>query len=168
MPASKTRRNREAASTRRTRTAAETRADATAAGGHSLLVTILLAVVHMLLFAAATPPLDLWPLIFVSPVPLVWLALGARSTRRAVLVMLAAGTLMWLLLQGWVAEVSAFDTIDVVQYDGELLTKQVTIDATVEMGDSSEERTMVVTLEKVVLGAGDDMIDGRWVISNIS
>ena len=58
--------------------------------------------------------------------------------------------------------------IDVREYDGELLTKQVTIDATVEMGDSSETRTMVVTLQKVVLGAGDDMIEGRWVISNIS
>ena len=70
-----------------------------------------------------------------------------------------------------VAEVSAFDPsnpVDVQQYDGELLTKQVTIDATVEMGDSSEARTMVVTLQKVVLGAGDDMIEGRWVISNIS
>ena len=70
-----------------------------------------------------------------------------------------------------VAEVSAFDPsnrVDVRQYDGELLTKQVTIDATVEMGDSSEERTMVVTLEKVVLGSGDDMIEGRWIISNIS
>ena len=70
-----------------------------------------------------------------------------------------------------IAEVSAFDPsnrIDVAQYDGELLTKQVTIDATVEMGDSSEERTMVVTLQKVVLGSGDDMIEGRWVISNIS
>ena len=70
-----------------------------------------------------------------------------------------------------VAEVSAFDPsnrVDVRQYDGELLTKQVTIDATVEMGDSSEERTMVVTLQKVVLGSGDDMIEGRWIISNIS
>ena len=70
-----------------------------------------------------------------------------------------------------VAEVSAFDPsnrVDVRQYDGELLTKQVTIDATVEMGDSSKERTMVVTLQKVVLSAGDDMIEGRWVVSNIS
>ena len=55
-----------------------------------------------------------------------------------------------------------------VQHEGELLTKQVTIDATVEMGDSSEERTMVVTLQKVALGSGDDMIEGRWIISNIS
>ena len=70
-----------------------------------------------------------------------------------------------------VAEVSAYDPsnrIDVQQYDGELLTKQVTIDATVEMGDSSEARTMVVTLQKVVLGSGDDMIEGRWIISDIS
>ena len=70
-----------------------------------------------------------------------------------------------------IAEVSAFDPsnpIDVVQHEGELLTKQVTIDATVEMGDSSEERTMVVTLQKVALGSGDDMIEGRWIISNIS
>ncbi len=70
-----------------------------------------------------------------------------------------------------IAEVSAFDPsnrINVRQYDGELLTKQVTIDATVEMGDSSEERTMVMTLHKVMLGSGDDMIEGRWIISDIS
>ena len=53
------------------------------------------------------------------------------------------------------------------KYTGELLAKQVTIGATIAMGDSSEERTMVVTLEKVVLGSGDDVIEGCWIISNI-
>ena len=69
-----------------------------------------------------------------------------------------------------IAEVSAFDPsnrIDVREYDGELLTKEVAINATVEMADGSEERTMVVTLHKVVLGSGDDMIEGRWIISDI-
>ena len=92
---------------------------------------------------------------------------GPRGGRRPRSVSDAQGALND---ESQTAEVSAFDPssrIDVRQYAGELLTKQVTIGATVAMGDSSEERTMVVTLEKVVLGSGDDVIEGRWIISNI-
>ena len=70
-----------------------------------------------------------------------------------------------------IALVSVFDPsnpVDVQQYDGELLTKEVTIDATVDQEESSEQRTMVITLQKVELGSGEDMIDGRWIISAIS
>ena len=76
-----------------------------------------------------------------------------------------------LLEESQLAEVSAFDPsnpIDVQQFDGELVSKEVTITATVTMGDSSEDRTMVVTLQKVELGTGDDMIDGRWIITDIN
>ena len=70
-----------------------------------------------------------------------------------------------------VATVSVFDAsnpIDVRQYGGELLSKEVTINANVSRGDSTEERTMVIMLQKVELGSGDTTIEGRWVIIDIS
>ena len=71
-----------------------------------------------------------------------------------------------------VAELSVFDPnnpIDLTQYDGELLSKRVTIAATVETPDNQEvERTMVVTLEKVELTGEDGvMLDGRWIITGL-
>ena len=70
-----------------------------------------------------------------------------------------------------VAEVSVFDPanpIDVRQYEGELISKDVTITADVEIGETEEERTMVITLEKVELQGADGLIDGRWIITAIS
>jgi hypothetical protein len=101
-------------------------------------------------------------------VQVAWTTWRAEAQQRSRSVSDAQGALND---ESQIAEVSAYDPsnrIDVQQYDGELLTKQVTIDTTVEMGDSSEARTMVVTLQKVVLGSGDDMIEGRWIISDIS
>ena len=101
-------------------------------------------------------------------VQVAWTTWRAEAQQRSRSVSDAQGALND---ESQVAEVSAYDPsnrIDVQQYDGELLTKEVTIDTTVEMGDSSEARTMVVTLQKVVLGSGDDMIEGRWIISDIS
>ena len=71
-----------------------------------------------------------------------------------------------------VAELSVFDPnnpVDLTQYDGELLSKRVTIAATVETPDSQEiDRTMVVTLEKVELTDQDGvMLDGRWIITGL-
>ncbi len=70
-----------------------------------------------------------------------------------------------------VAQVSAFDPnnpIAVEGLDGELVTKEVSITATVEQNGTSEDRAMVVTLQKVELNGPDGLIDGRWVIANIS
>jgi hypothetical protein len=70
-----------------------------------------------------------------------------------------------------VAQVSAFDPnnpIDVQGLEGELVTKEVSITATVEQGGTSEERAMLVILQKVELNTADGMIDGRWVIADIS
>lgn len=70
-----------------------------------------------------------------------------------------------------VAEISAFDPnnpIAVRDFDGELLTKEVSITANVEHEGTSEERAMVVTLQKVELNGPDGLIDGRWVITDIS
>ena len=69
-----------------------------------------------------------------------------------------------------VAQVSAYDPnnpIDVQALEGELLTKEVTINAAVERDGSEEDRTLVITLERVELDGGDGMIEGRWIITSI-
>lgn len=69
-----------------------------------------------------------------------------------------------------VAERSAFNPenpVNVRQYEGELVSKDVTVTADVEREGMTEERTMVVTLQKVELGSGETMIDGRWMITAI-
>ena len=76
-----------------------------------------------------------------------------------------------LLDESQIAEISVFDPsnpIDVSQYEGELLSKEITIEAAVTMGDSSTDRTMVIVLQKVELGSGEDMIDGRWIITSLN
>ena len=70
-----------------------------------------------------------------------------------------------------VARVSVFDPnnpIDVQQFDGEFITKDVVVSATVTRGDAEEDRTMTVTMQRVVLGEGEDVIEGRWIITGIS
>lgn len=70
-----------------------------------------------------------------------------------------------------VAEVSVFDPanpIDVSQFEGELISKDVTITADVERDGAEEERTMVITLQKVELQGTEDIIEGRWIITAIS
>ena len=69
-----------------------------------------------------------------------------------------------------VASVSAYDPnnpIDVQALEGDLLTKEVTINASVERDGSEEDRTMVITLERVELNAAAGMIEGRWIITGI-
>ncbi len=75
-----------------------------------------------------------------------------------------------LAAESAVAQVSAYDPnnpIDVQAFEGELVTKEVTINATVDRDGSSEERMMAITLQKVELDGPDGMIDGRWVIADI-
>ncbi len=71
-----------------------------------------------------------------------------------------------------VAELSMFDPnnpIDLTQYEGELISKEVTISATVETPDDQRvERTMVFTLERVQLTGPDGVpLEGRWIITGI-
>ncbi len=69
-----------------------------------------------------------------------------------------------------VASVSAYDPnnpIDVQALEGELLTKEVTISAAVERDGSEEDRTMVITLQRVELDGASGMIEGRWIITGI-
>jgi hypothetical protein len=52
----------------------------------------------------------------------------------------------------------------VAQYEGELISKDVTVTATIEKDGLSSERTMVITLQKAKLQAPDGLIEGRWII----
>jgi apolipoprotein N-acyltransferase len=71
-------------------------------------VTVALAAAHAALFVAGFPGIGWWPLAFVSPVPLAWLAINARSGRRAVLAVLAVQFLMWLWIDRWIIAVTAW------------------------------------------------------------
>jgi apolipoprotein N-acyltransferase len=73
---------------------------------HRAVVTAGLAAAHAVLFAASYPKPGLWPLAFVAPLPLLWLAVGAASTRRALAAVAAAQLLMWLWLYRWVIDVT--------------------------------------------------------------
>ena len=71
-----------------------------------------------------------------------------------------------------VAELSLFDPndpIDVTEYDGDLISKDVTITARVRSSDDEEvDQPMVVTMEQVHLtGADGQLLEGRWVITGL-
>ena len=69
-----------------------------------------------------------------------------------------------------VAQVSAYDPnnpIDVQGLEGELLSKEVTITASVERDGSEEERRLVITLQSVLLNVADGIMEGRWIITGI-
>ena len=59
--------------------------------------------------------------------------------------------------------------LELTEYDGELLTKDVSIIANIEQGGIESERSMVITLQKAILiGSDGVMIEGSWVIANIN
>ena len=70
------------------------------------------------------------------------------------------------------ATLSVFDPnnpLEVTEYDGQLRTKDVAITASVELDGTESERSMVITLQKAeLIGSGDTMIEGRWVIAEVS
>ena len=69
------------------------------------------------------------------------------------------------------ASLSLFDPnnpLDLTQYEGELLTKDVSITANVEMDGVESERSLVVTLQKAVVTGTDGMVvEGGWVVAQI-
>ena len=68
------------------------------------------------------------------------------------------------------AQASVYDPsnpINVVEFEGELLSKDVTVSANIEMDGGSEEQTMVFTLQKVELQGEAGLIEGRWIITSI-
>jgi hypothetical protein len=59
------------------------------------------------------------------------------------------------------------NAVDLKKYDGELVSKDVTVSATVRLPTTqTAQRTLVVTMERAVLH-GDKSITGRWIITNI-
>ena len=67
-----------------------------------------------------------------------------------------------------IAAASVYDPsnpVDVAQFEGELVSKDVTVTANIEKDGSSSERTMVITLQKVELQGSEGLIDGRWIIT---
>ena len=69
-------------------------------------------------------------------------------------------------------ELSVFDPnnpLVLTEYDGELLTKEVSITANVELDGTESERSLVITLQKAVLtGSDGTMIEGGWKIAQVS
>ena len=70
------------------------------------------------------------------------------------------------------ASLSMFDPnnpLNLTEYEGELLTKEVSITANVDLDGVESEQSLVVTLQKVVVTASDGtVVEGGWVIAQIS
>ncbi len=74
---------------------------------HFDLSILALAALHALLTLAIFPPLDFWPLAFLTPIPLVMVAWRARSTFAALLAVLLTQWPMWLWLLRWIMPVTS-------------------------------------------------------------
>jgi len=70
------------------------------------------------------------------------------------------------------ASLSVFDPnnpLDLTQHDGEIRTKDVEVTASVDLNGTESEQAMTVTLQQTVLtGADGEVIEGRWVVANVS
>ena len=70
------------------------------------------------------------------------------------------------------AELSMFDPnnpLDLTQYNGELVTKEVEITAQIERDGNETEETLTVILQRAILTAEDGTpVEGRWVVRNIT
>ena len=69
-----------------------------------------------------------------------------------------------------IANASVFDPsnpIDVTAYDGDRVTKDLTVTVSIEKDGSSSDRTMVMTIQKAEIrgGEGDELVDSRWIIT---
>lgn len=72
--------------------------------------------------------------------------------------------------QTTVAQISVEDPrnpVDLTKYDGELVSKDVTISADVKLPDGkTSKKTLIVTMQRALL-KGDKDINGRWIITDI-
>lgn len=75
-------------------------------GSHHPVLSLTLAVSHALCVWLMYPSANLWPLAFIAPLPLAWMACRARSLRWALFVTLATQVPLWLWMNGWMAAVS--------------------------------------------------------------
>jgi hypothetical protein len=68
------------------------------------------------------------------------------------------------------AEISTYDArkpINVEEYEGDLVSKDVTVDAQVRKGDQVASRRMVVTMQRAELKGAAGERTGRWIITDI-
>jgi hypothetical protein len=68
------------------------------------------------------------------------------------------------------AEISTYDArrpIKIEDYEGDLVSKEVTIDAQVRKGDQVSPQKMIVTMERAELKGPEGERVGRWIISGI-
>ena len=71
-----------------------------------------------------------------------------------------------------IASASVFDPsnpIDVTAYDGDIVTKDLTVTVSVEKDGSSSDRTMMITIQKAEIrgGESDELVASRWIITSI-
>ncbi len=69
-----------------------------------------------------------------------------------------------------VAELSTFNAlkpIDINEYEGNLISKDVTVAAKIKKGNTISDKTLIVTLEKATLKGPAGERDGRWIITDI-
>ena len=69
-----------------------------------------------------------------------------------------------------VAELSTFNAlkpIDINEYDGELMSKDVTVAAKIKKGTTVADKTLMVTMEKANLKGPAGEREGRWIITDI-
>jgi hypothetical protein len=57
---------------------------------------------------------------------------------------------------------------DLAQFDGEIFTKEVDVTATVTLNGAETEKQLTVTMQRTILENGEEPIEGRWVIANVS
>jgi hypothetical protein len=76
-----------------------------------------------------------------------------------------------LAAQRSIVDISVNDSrnpIDVTKYDGELVSKDVTIDAPVKLpSGQTVQKTLIVTMQRAVLSGDKGTVTGRWVITGI-
>jgi hypothetical protein len=68
------------------------------------------------------------------------------------------------------AEISTYDArrpINIDEYEGDLVSKDVTIDAQVRKGDQVSPQRMIVTMERAELKGPKGERTGRWIITGI-
>ena len=71
-----------------------------------------------------------------------------------------------------IANASVFDPsnpIDVTAYDGDVITKDLTVSASIEKDGSSSDRTMTITIQMVEIqgGESDEVVPSRWIITSL-
>jgi hypothetical protein len=86
----------------------------------------------------------------------------SRKVQEAKRKLAAEGAVVELSING-----GSNNPLDIRKYDGELVSKDVTIDAAVKPpAGAVAQKTLVVTLQRAVL-KGDKDITGRWIITSI-